>query len=153
MTRAELFTLPLAMAALLLAGCDPGTSLTKPETSAAATLASQPTAPAGTPEEVALDARYKNIEQGIYAIRGEFYNGRYNGPLPLSEVLKRLQKAREELRQVLHAYNALPDSKKTNREIGMRFLTLGKMGIASVDSSILAAEQQLRRTPTNSATR
>lgn len=94
--------------------------------------------------EFELDEKYQNVQKRISKISGEIYNGMYNGDIPLDEALKKLEESKIDLLTIKEQYDNLENTSKTDRQIAMRFLTLGKMGFASLDSQINIIKNQIR---------
>ena len=92
--------------------------------------------------EFGLYSQYQEIQSKISEISSQIYNARYHGELDLSEALKILSDGKEKLKTLLDQYDSLDNDSKTDRQIAMRFSTLGKMGFASIDSQIKIIENQ-----------
>ena len=90
-----------------------------------------------------MDDQYSETQSIISKISSQIYNGRYNGELDLSEALNILNEGKEKLQVLLEQYDSLEDDLKTDRQIAMKFSTLGKMGFASIDSQIKIIENQI----------
>jgi len=93
--------------------------------------------------EFDLDDQYSETQSIISKISSQIYNGRYNGELDLSDALNILNDGKEKLQVLLDQYDSLGNDLKTDRQIAMKFSTLGKMGFASIDSQIKIIENQI----------
>jgi len=93
--------------------------------------------------EFNLDEQYQTIQNEISVVSSEIYNGMYNGDLPLEDALLTLEDAKQKITTVKMQYDTLDDEFKTDRQIAMRFFTLGKMGFASIDSQIDIIKKQI----------
>lgn len=93
--------------------------------------------------EFELDTKYQEAQNKISKVSKELYNGRYNGNLPLDQALKILQDGRAQLAALSKQYSSLDDELKTDMQIAMRFSTLGKMGLSSIDSQINMIKNQI----------
>ena len=93
--------------------------------------------------EFDLDKQYGETQSAISKISSQIYNGRYNGEVDLSEALDILNEGKEKLQLLLDQYDSLEDDLKTDRQIAMKFSTLGRMGFASIDSQIKIIENQI----------
>jgi len=93
--------------------------------------------------EFELDEKYNENQNTISSISSDIFNGKYNGDLPLNEALSVLEEAKNQLMDIHQQYKMLDDESKTDRQIGMRFSTLGKMGFASIDSQIKIIKNQI----------
>lgn len=93
--------------------------------------------------EFELDKKYHSVQENISEISKDTYNGMYNGDTSLGEALKILENSKMELFVIKQQYDNLENESKTDRQIGMRFQTLGKMGFASIDSQINMIKKQI----------
>jgi len=96
--------------------------------------------------EFELNEQYKSIQDRISVISSEIYNGKYNGDLPLDEVLENLEESKINFSVIKKQYDSLDNESKSDKQIAMRFLTLGKMGFASLDSQINMVKNQIKDT-------
>lgn len=94
------------------------------------------------PTESELAKKYDSIQDIISSVSKDIYNGMYNGSHPLEEAISILEDNLDKLTELLQQYDSIPDDQKTDRQIGMKFLTLGKMGFASIDSQINMLKNQ-----------
>ena len=99
------------------------------------------------PTESALAKDYEKIQDSMSAISKDIYNGIYNGDHSLDEALAILENGKKNLTELLQQYNDLPREKKIDRQIAMKFSTLGKMGFASIDSQINIMNNQITSQP------
>ena len=93
--------------------------------------------------EFDLDKQYSDSQSRISEVTNQISNGKYNENLDLNEALNILQEEKIKLMGILEQYNSLETELKTDRQIGMRFSTLGKMGFASIDSQINVIQKQI----------
>ena len=100
------------------------------------------------PTEADLAQEYEKTQSYISSISKDIYNGMYNGVYPPNDALRLLENGKTQLANLLEQYNSIPADKKTDRQIGMKFSTLGKMGLSSVDSQINMIKNQIKNTPT-----
>ena len=98
--------------------------------------------------EQTLNQQYEQIYAECQPVRKDFANGRYNGTLLLDEVVAKLEATKKELAEVKTAYDRLVISQKTNPQIAMRFLTLGKMGFAALEAEIKMVREQMAKQKT-----
>ena len=95
------------------------------------------------PTESELVKKHDKIQESISSISKNIYNGMYHGDLSLNEAVSILEDSKEKLSELLQQYDSIPDDEKTDRQIGMKFMTLGKMGFASIDSQINMLKNQI----------
>jgi len=98
----------------------------------------------GNTTEFELNEKYNSIQENISNISKEIYNGKYNGEMSWVKALEILEKSKIELFVIKHQYDSLENEEKTDRQIGMKFQTLGKMGFASIDSQINIIKNQIK---------
>ena len=96
--------------------------------------------------EFELNEQYQSIQNTISMISSDIYNGKYNGNLSLEEVLEKLEEAKNNLNVIKKQYDSLDNDSKNDKQIAMRFLTLGKMGLTSLDSQINIIKNQIPET-------
>ena len=99
------------------------------------------------PTESEIAKKYEMVQNSISSISGDIYNGMYNGVYSLDEALTILENGKAKLTELLQQYDSLPQEQKTDRQIGMKFSTLGKMGFASIDSQINTIQNQIANPP------
>ncbi|MDH3203353.1 MAG: DUF4377 domain-containing protein [Nitrosopumilus sp.] len=99
------------------------------------------------PTESEFATKYETIQNSVSSISADIYNGMYNGVYSLDEALSILETGKKNLTELLQQYNALPSEQKTDRQIAMKFSTLGKMGFASIDSQINRINNQIANPP------
>ena len=97
----------------------------------------------GNHTEFELDEKYNSIQENISKISNEIYNGKYNGDMSLDEALQMLEESKVKLFVIKNQYDNLENEEKTERQIAMKFQTLGKMGFASIDSQINIIKNQI----------
>ena len=95
------------------------------------------------PTESELAREYDTIQENISSISKDIYNGMYNGDSSLDEAISILEDSKNNLDKLLQQYDSIPDDQKIDRQIGMKFMTLGKMGFASIDSQIKILKNQI----------
>jgi len=93
--------------------------------------------------EFDLDKKYQELQETISKVSGDIYNGVYNGDIPLEDALMILEDSKKELMVVKEQYDLLDNESKIDKQIAMRFSTLGKMGFASLDSQINILTKQI----------
>ena len=96
--------------------------------------------------EFELNEQYQYIQNKITVISSDIFNGKYNGNLPLDEVLENLEEHKINLSIIKKQYDSLDNDSKTDKQIAMRFQTLGKIGFASLDSQISIVKNQIKNT-------
>lgn len=94
------------------------------------------------PTESELTKEYDKVQQDISSISKDIYNGMYNGDQRLDDAISILEDSKDKLVELLQQYDSIPDDQKIDRQIGMKFMTLGKMGFASIDSQINVLKNQ-----------
>ncbi|MCA9828390.1 MAG: MBL fold metallo-hydrolase [Nitrosopumilus sp.] len=99
------------------------------------------------PTESDLATKYEAIQSSISSISADNYNGMYNGAYSPDEALTILETGKKNLTELSQQYKSLPSEQKTDRQIAMKFSTLGKMGFASIDSQINMIEKQIANPP------
>ena len=95
------------------------------------------------PIESELAKEYDKIQESISLVSKDIYNGMYNGDHSLDDAVSILENGKDDLTELLQQYDSIPDDQKTDRQIGMKFMTLGKMGFASMDSQINMLKNQM----------
>ncbi len=95
------------------------------------------------PTESELATKYEAMQSSISSISADIYNGMYNGAYSPGEALTILETGKKNLTELLQQYKSLPSEQKTDRQIAMKFSTLGKMGFASIDSQINMINNQI----------
>jgi len=99
--------------------------------------------------EFDLDQKYQVIQNDMGIVSGDIFNGMYNGNLPLDDALFILESSKQELSKIKQNYDTLDEESKTDKQIAMRFSTLGKMGFASIDSQISMIKKQIKELEEN----
>jgi len=100
------------------------------------------------PTESEFVKNYEKIQTSMSAVSKDIYNGIYNGNYSSDEVLTILENGKKDLTELLQQYNSLPQEQKVDRQIAMKFSTLGKIGFASIDSQINMIRTQITNQPT-----
>lgn len=98
------------------------------------------------PTQSDLAKEYEKIQESMSSISKDIYNGMYNGVQPLDEAITILENGKTSLTELQQQYNSIPQEQRTDRQIAMKFSTLGKMGFASIDSQINAIKKQIADT-------
>lgn len=94
--------------------------------------------------EFELNEQYQSVQDRISVISNDIYNGKYNGDLSLDEVLEELEESKINLNIIKNQYDSLNDESKNDKQIAMKFLNLGKMGFASLESQINIVKNQIQ---------
>ena len=94
-----------------------------------------------TPEKLnqLLDESNKRLK----IIKDEFYNGKYNGDMPIQDSINIIESEIQAQKELLTKYKNLPQELKTDKTIDMRFWQLGKYSWASENSILNALQDQL----------
>lgn len=103
------------------------------------------------PTESELAKEYEKIQESMSSISKDIYNGMYNGVQPLDEAMTILEDGKTSLTELQQQYNSIPQEQRTDRQIAMKFSTLGKMGFASIDSQINAIKKQIANASTETS--
>ena len=94
-----------------------------------------------TPEK--LDKLLQESNQRLKIIKDDFYNGKYNGDLPIEEAITIIESEIQVQKDLLTEYKKLPQDLKTDKTIDMRFWQLGKYSWAGENSMLKALQNQL----------
>ena len=94
-----------------------------------------------TPEK--LDKLLQESNQRLKIIKDDFYNGKYNGDVPIEEAITIIESEIQVQKDLLTEYKKLPQELKTDKTIDMRFWQLGKYSWAGENSMLKALQNQL----------
>ncbi|MDX1596335.1 MAG: hypothetical protein R3327_05285 [Nitrosopumilaceae archaeon] len=94
-----------------------------------------------TPEK--LDKLLQESNQRLKIIKDDFYNGKYNGDVPIEETITIIESEIQVQKDLLTEYKKLPQELKTDKTIDMRFWQLGKYSWAGENSMLKALQNQL----------
>ena len=90
--------------------------------------------------QTCLDAKLQESNNRLSIVKNEFYNGEYNGDLPIDEAIKIINEEMEIQEKLLEQYKQLPIDSKTDKTIDTRFFQLGKYSWAGEQSMLQSLE-------------
>ncbi len=89
-----------------------------------------------------LNQLLEQSNQRLAIVKEDFYNGRYNGDIPIQEVANIIESEVNTQMGLLEQYKELPDDLKTDRTIDMRFWQLGKYSWEGEKSMLESLKKQ-----------
>jgi len=89
-----------------------------------------------------LNQLLEQSNQRLAIVKEDFYNGRYNGDIPIQEVSNIIESEINTQKGLLEQYKKLSDDLKTDRTIDMKFWQLGKYSWAGEKSMLESLKKQ-----------
>ena len=89
-----------------------------------------------------LNQLLEQSNQRLAIVKEDFYNGRYNGNIPIQEVSNIIESEINTQKGLLEQYKKLSDDLKTDRTIDMKFWQLGKYSWAGEKSMLEVLKKQ-----------
>jgi len=93
-----------------------------------------------TPES--LNSQLDESNERLKIVKDDYYNGKYNGDLPINEVIHIIKTEVQVQKNLLEEYKSLPNEEKTDKTIDTKFFQLGKYSWAGEDSMLRTLEKQ-----------
>lgn len=90
-----------------------------------------------------LNQMLDESNERLSVIKDDFYNGQYNGEIPIKEVISTITNEVEIQKALLEQYKQLPNETKTDKTIDTRFFQLSKYYWAGEEVMLKALQKQL----------
>ena len=89
-----------------------------------------------------LNQLLEESNQRLSIVKDDFYNGQYNGDIPIQEVINIIESEVQIQKNLLEQYKNLPEDLKTDKTIDTRFWQLGKYSWSGENSLLNSLKKQ-----------
>jgi len=90
-----------------------------------------------------LNQSLEESNQRLSIIKDDFYNGQYNGDIPIQEAINVIKSEIQTQKNLLEQYKNLPEGLKNDKIIDTKFWQLGKYSWAGEKSLLNSLEKQI----------